>query len=495
MPGFVGAGRGVLRAARNAFPLLSVLCATHCSEVRYGGSLRASASARESFFRASVVNVGLALAALLAPATVQLSPALALDVQAFNLAKSEQVWYVSEHTLPMIAMTAAIPAGSAYDTKPGLAAFAAALLDQGAGKLNADTFQTALANRGVRLDVSCNRDWLIVSLVTLTDNAKDAFQLLGLALSQPRFDADAIARVREQIFSRLSENQSRPDGVAEDAFYGKFFRDHPYAHPTDGDRTSVSAITAGDLKHFASAHWLGGGLKIAASGDFDQADLTALLKSAFGRLPLKNPPALPQAHGGDPGFHAVTISGPQSVAVFGLPAGFGSDREYTVASIANYILGGGPSARLAASGRDGHTAGYYALTELVANRKGGIMLGEAVAPRGAMHRALEHIRATLKDYAQNGPTQGELDDAKKALTGSFPLSFDSNVATARVLNEVQRVGLGIDSARKHDAVVGAVTLDQVRRAARRLFSPYRLTIVSGEGSSAPRTSSTTDSGR
>jgi zinc protease len=248
------------------------------------------------------------------------SPALAVDVHAFNLAKGEQVWYVSDHTLPMIAMSAAIPAGSAYDSKPGLAAFAAALLDQGAGKLNANAFQTALADRAIRLKVSCNRDWLIVSLVTLTDNAKDAFQLLGLALSQPRFDADAIARVREQILSRLTEDESKPDRVVEDAFYGAFFHDHPYAHPTNGDRTSVLTINAGDLKRFASTHWLGGGLKIAVSGDFDQPTLAALLKTAFGRLPLKNPPALaPAAHDRNPGFHVVPTSGRQAVAVFGLP--------------------------------------------------------------------------------------------------------------------------------------------------------------------------------
>ncbi len=413
-------------------------------------------------------------------------------MHAFSPWKGEQVWYVSDRALPMIAMSAALPAGSAYDPalKPGLAAFAAALLDQGAGKLNADAFQTALANRAIRLSVTCSRDWTIVSLVTLTDNAKNAFQLLGMALSQPRFDADAIARVREQILSQLAENESR--SIAEDAFYGAFFHDHPYAHPVDGDRAFVSAITAGDLKRFASTHWLGGGLRIAASGDFDQATLAALLKSAFGRLPLKNPPALPSAaHDGAPGLHVVPASRQRSVAVFGLPGVLGADREYTAATVANYILGGSLSARLAASGHGEDEFGYDASTELVADRKAGFVLGEATAPPGAMRKTLGLIRAALRDYAQNGPTQAELDDAKAALTGAFPLSFDSNVATASHLNAFQRAGVGIDFVKKHNALVNAVSLDQVRRAARHLFNPSKLTVVLSEGANASSPASMT----
>jgi zinc protease len=415
-------------------------------------------------------------------------PALAIDVRAFNLTKGAQVWYVSDHASPMIAMSAALPAGSAYDPrlKPGLAAFAAALLDQGAGKLNADAFQTALADRAIRLSVTCSRDWMIVSLVTLTDDAKDAFQLLGMALSQPRFDADAIARVREQILSRMMQDALRPDRVAANAFYGAFFHDHPYAHPISGDPATVSAISAGDLKRFASAHWVGGGLKIAVSGDFDQPTLAGLLKTAFGRLPLKNPLPLPAVmHEGEPGIHAAATPGPDSAAVFGLSGVLGADRDYTAALVANYILGGGPSARLTASAPEDNGIDADVSTQLVADRKADFVFGELTAPPGAMRKTITALRSALSDYARNGPTQTELDDAKADLTESFPLSFNSNVAAAGYLNEVQRAGRGIDTVNNRNALINAVTLDQVRRAARRLFNPSRLTIEIAEGQVPP----------
>src|SRR5262249_49121536 len=119
----------------------------------------------------------------------------AVNAKMLDMGKNVQVWYVEDHTLPMIAMTAALPAGSAYDPrdKPGLAAFTADLLNEGAGSLNSQAYQAALSNKAIRLGVTPTRDYLVISLVTLKENAKEAFQLLGLALTKPRFEADAIS--------------------------------------------------------------------------------------------------------------------------------------------------------------------------------------------------------------------------------------------------------------------------------------------------------------
>ena len=166
--------------ARSAFSFLRALC------IEFRPRLRASAC-----YLLTAASLFLAFPEM----------AHAFEVKTFPAPKGEEIWYVSDHTLPMIAISAALPAGSAYDPagKAGLANFAAELLDEGAGAMNAGAFQTALSNRAIRLSVTTDRDYLVVSLVTLADNAKDAYDLLGQALAHPRFDADAIARVRAQI--------------------------------------------------------------------------------------------------------------------------------------------------------------------------------------------------------------------------------------------------------------------------------------------------------
>jgi zinc protease len=380
----------------------------------------------------------------------------------------------------MIALEAALPAGSAYDPvgKPGLANFAAELLDEGAGTLNTTAFQTALSNRAIRLTVTPDRDYLIISLVTLADNAKDAFQLLGLALSHPRFDADAIARVRAQILASLAQQDEDPASVAGKGLYRTFFHDHPYAHPIGGDVASVSAINAGELKRFAASHWVSRGLKVAVSGDVDEEALAMLVKSAFGGLPASVFPSLPGvSRPGQPGVSTIAMAVPQPNLAFGLPGMLRSDPDYVPAYVANYILGGGGSSRLTNEVREKRGLTYDISTSLEMLRKSGIVLGEVATKKGSVKQTIAIIHDTLREFRENGPTEKELADAKTYLTGSFPLAFGSNVGTADQLSIFQRAGLSVDYVQNRNTLINAVTLDQVKHAARRLFDPAKLTLV------------------
>jgi zinc protease len=409
--------------------------------------------------------------------------AQAVDVKGLAAPKGEQIWFVEDHTLPLIAMTVALPAGSAYDpaAKPGLAAFAASLLDEGAGKLNSTQYQTALSNRAIRLSVTPERDWLVISLVTLTDNAKDAFQLLGLALSRPRFDADAINRVRAQTLSGLAQEEEDPPTVAAKGFYRAFFHDHPYGHPIDGTPQSVAAIGAGDLKSFAVTHWVRDNVKIAVSGDVDEKTLAGLLNAAFGVLPVRPAPQLPPVGRlGQPGVQIIAMPVPQPTAVFALPGLLRSDPDFLPGYVANYILGGGGfSSRLMGEVREKRGLTYDVDTSLEAYRKAGVVVGQVATRADGMRQTIDVIRQTFADYAANGPTEKELADAKTYLTGSFPLAFSSNVGIAAQLNTFQRAGLPVDYVQKRNALIDAVTADDVKRVAGRLFNPAKLTIVVG----------------
>jgi len=411
--------------------------------------------------------------------------AQAFEVKTLPAPKGGEIWYVSDHTLPMIALTAALPAGSAYDPpgKAGLANFAAELLDEGAGAMKAGAFQTALSNRAIRLSVTTDRDYLIVSLVTLADNAKDAFDLLGQALSHPRFDADAIARVRAQIVAGIADQDQDPDEVAQKAFYRAWFQDGPYGHAIEGDAQSLAAINVSDLKHFAATHWVSRGLKIAVAGDVKEEQLAALIRSAFGGLPSTAPrsPVLAD-HARGPRLAVTDMPVPQSNVVFGLPGILRSDPDYLPAYVANYILGGGGfAARLTTELRVKRGLTYDVSTSLESYRRAGLVLGDVATKRSSTKQTIAAMRDVLRDFAQNGPTEAELADAKTYLTGSWPLAFSSNVGIADQLGIFERLDLPVDYIRNRNALINAVTLDQVKQASHRLFNPARLSVVVAGG--------------
>jgi zinc protease len=353
------------------------------------------------------------------------------------------------------------------------------MLDEGAGPYSSQAYQQALSDRGIRLSAQPDRDWMTITLVTLKENAKDAFHLLGVALAKPHFDGDAITRVRAQMLASLQQDDEDPSSVAAKAFYSRFFAGHPYGHPIDGTPASIASITRGDLQSFAREHWVRGGMHIAVSGDVDTATLKSLLASAFRTLPQKAPPAIPPVrHMGAPGLLIVPMPVPQPNIVFALPALSRKDRDFIPLYVANYILGGGGfSSRLTAEVREKRGLTYDVSTSVNTLTHAGYFAGTAATKAGSVQETIKVIRDTIGDFAKNGPTQKELDDAKTYLTGSFPLAFQSNVGITGQLNAFQDAGLPISYLQQRNGLINAVTVDDVRRVAKRVFSNGNLTIV------------------
>lgn len=407
--------------------------------------------------------------------------ASAANVKSLTAVKGAQVWFAEDHAVPMIALVASFPAGSVYDpsSKAGTAAFAAALLDEGAGNLDSSAFQAALAGRAIQLSVQPDRDYTTITLYALSSDAKEAFRLLALALSHPRFDTDAVTRVRLQMLQAIDEDKADPSAVAGKSFFSLYFGSYAYGHPVGGDTRPLVSITAADLKTFAQAHWVRGGLKIALAGDLNTNMAQSLLHTAFSSLPADAPPRPPAPlRVGAPGLHVLEMPVPQPNAVFGLPGLVRSDPDYLAATLANYILGGGGFAsRLTQEIREKHGLTYDVTTDLVPYNRAGLLIGQVATRRDAMRQTLTLVRDTFRKFADEGPTQQELDDAKTYLSGSFPLAFSSNAGIAAQLNTFQQLGLPIDYVDKRNDLIDAITIDDVRRAAKRLFDPSKMTVV------------------
>jgi zinc protease len=417
------------------------------------------------------------LAMLIAFAT----PAHAVTVEKVQAPPGVEVWLSEEHSLPVVAVSVSLPAGSAYDPagKEGLAALTASLLDEGAGDLDSRAFKEALEARAIRFDADTGRDYMVVTLQILSPNVNEAFRLMGLALAHPRFDGDAVDRMRASILAVLKQEEEEPATIAAKAWFKAYFGAHPYAHSDDGTAESIQGITTADIKSFAATHLVRGGAKIAVAGDITEAALAKLVDSTFGPLPSGAPAPIPPFSAvNTPGTRIIAMDVPQPAAVFGMPGLLRSDPQFIPAFVANYILGGGGfSSRLMDEVRDKRGLTYGISTDLTPYRSAGLVTGEVASERTKIADALEVTKAVMARFAREGATAKELADAKTYLTGSFPLGFDSDVKIARTLNSFQRMGLDAGYIARRNALIDAVTLDQVNAAAKQYFDPARLTII------------------
>jgi zinc protease len=341
-------------------------------------------------------------------------------------------------------------------------------------------FQRKREELSFRMSFSADADVFEGSFQTLTRNRDASVALLKLAITSPRFDPDPMERVRQQFLLNVKEKLQDPQSIAWRAWMQKAMPGDPYARPGDGTEASMTAMTADDLRAAHRRIFARDTLQVAVVGDITAAELAPLLDDIFGGLPATAPraelPPVKLAPG--PQQQVIARDMPQSVIVFGHEGILRSDPDFIPAYVMSEILGGGDlSSRLSEEIREKRGLTYGVSFGLSPLARTGLYVGMLQTRNEAAGEALALTREVLAKMAAEGPTAAELEEAKTYLTGSYALRFSSNAAIARQLLGLQQQDLGIDYVEKRNALVEAVTLEQVKAQAKRLLHPDRLIVT------------------
>jgi zinc protease len=422
-------------------------------------------------------------AVLLAAVSIFPGEAQAMKVQEVKSPGGISAWLVESHSVPLIAMRFAFDGGGSVQdpvAKEGLANFMASMLDEGAGDLPAKAFQERIEDLAMRMGFEDGRDAFYGSFETLTEYRDEAVKLLALALAKPRFDEDAVERMRKAHLAGLAYAARDPQRVASDQWMALAFAGHPYGQPMNGTPKTVAEINRADLAGFHRRVFAKDALRVVVVGDIDAATLGPLLDTVFGGLPDKATLSpVPEAYIKAPEkLRVIDMNVPQSVVRFGVPAMARSDKDFMPAFVLNSILGGNAfTSRLYQEVREKRGLAYGVDTSLVPMRYSSIFFGGVATKNEAVAQALDVIRTELKRIAAEGPTEKELADTKSYLTGSFALRFDTNSNIANQLLWIMVEGLGYSYIDTRNAQVEAVTIEDVRRAAKRLFDEEDLLVT------------------
>jgi zinc protease len=417
-----------------------------------------------------------------AAASISSTSAQAMNIQKVVSSKGIEAWLVEDHTLPLLALQFGFPGGTSQDRagKEGVAYFVSGMMDEGAGDLKSEAFQERVEDLAIDFSFDASRDAFTGGLKTLTKNRGEAFRLLKLALTQPRMDQDAVDRVREQITASIKMDAEDPEKLASAAWFKLVFDGHPYANPVKGTTESIASVTPQDLKDYVRATFSRERLNVAVVGDINAEELKKALDEVFGDLPEKSQLRnVPEAEWRtQASSQVIQLAVPQSVVTFGQPGPKRKDPDFTAAYILNYIIGGGGfSSTLMQEVREKRGLAYSVYTYLYPLDRAGILLGGVATKNEAVAQSISVIQEELARIANNGPTPDELENAKRYLTGSYALRFDSSVKIANTLLWIQIEELGIDYIDKRNAVVDAVSLDDVKRVAAKLIKPGNLVIT------------------
>ncbi|MEI7598745.1 MAG: pitrilysin family protein [Aestuariivirga sp.] len=394
-----------------------------------------------------------------------------------------KAWLVEEHAIPLLSMKYSFRGGSEFDPagKEGLSEFLTGMMDEGAGEMLSSEFQKKRDELAFRMSFDSGSDFFEGGFQTLAKNRDTATDLLKLAITSPRFDAEPLERMRQQYLLNVKEKLQDPQSMAWQAWMDEILPGDPYSRPDEGTEASISAITADDLKGAHRRIFNRDALQVAVVGDITVKELGAMLDKVFGSLPEKGPdlPKLAEAKPvTGPKLKVIERDMPQSVIAFGTEGIKRDDPDFIPAFVMSEILGsGGLTSLLSEEIREKRGLTYGVSYGLSPMGRVGLYAGSLQTKNESAGEALDAARAVIKKYAEEGPTQKDLDEAKTFLTGSYALRFSSNSAIASQLLGIQQQNLGIDYIEKRNALVEAVTLDQAKAQAKRLLHPDRLIVT------------------
>lgn len=419
-------------------------------------------------------------------------------IQHWETGNGARVYFVPAPELPMVDIEVIFDAGGARDgDKGGIAQLTNGLLDQGAGKLNADQIAEHFENLGAQFGASSHRDMAVVSLRSLTDPQllQPALETFALILREPTFPADSLERIRNQMLIALQGELQSPGAIANKAFYKALYGDHPYASPVLGTEDSLKALSRNEVVAYHKRYYVARNAVVAIVGALDRAATEKLVNSLMSGLsagkaapPLPNVAPLKEAQS----IH-IDYPSTQTHVLIGQPGMTRDDPDYFALYVGNHMLGGsGLVSRISEEVREKRGLSYSAYSYFTPMRdKGPYTLGLQTR-NDQTEEAIKVLRETLQHFIDEGPTKKELKASKQNITGGFPLRISSNSKIVQNLAAIGFYNLPLDYLDTFNAHVEAVTIEQIRDAFKSHVHPDKMVTVTVGPSTDAGTNVSTD---
>jgi zinc protease len=399
-----------------------------------------------------------------------------------TLANGLPVAVVVHDEQPAVSLRLIVRAGSAQDppSKPGVAALAMSLLDQGTATRSAQQIADAIDTIGGRLETGPGRDLSFVNVVVMKDSFDLAIGLLADLVRNPAFAPEEIERQRQQTLSALQVSADDPDYLASVVFDRLVYGFHPYGYPGHGTRESMPLITRDDLRAFHSRYVAPNNCILAIVGDVAPGEAAAAVEKALADWPRREIPAVDETDAPPPARRVIVLDKPgaaQTEVRVGHLAIPRSHPDYLALDLAVRILGGEGANRLHQVLRTERGLTYGAAASLESLKRGGQCVAETSTRAETTAEVLRLIVDEFFRLRRERVSEHELADAKTYLTGSLPASLETPEQIATHILNVLFYELPLDELQTYRQRVNAITVDDVERVARWYLKPDQLSVV------------------
>ncbi len=393
--------------------------------------------------------------------------------------------YVTEvDTVPLVSFRLVTLGGSSADPdgRDGLTSLMYALMEEGAGDLDALAFSDRVADLGARFGAASARDHGVLSIGGLARQAPELMRLLASTAREPRFDPGAFTRVKAETLASIERSLASPQGAAFMLFPGLVYGEgHPLAHPPSGTTNSMGALQLSDVQAQYEATFAPNRSALIVTGALSLEDARRLAEAHFGswakgsEAPAALPPAEPRPR---QAIHIVDRPGSaQTLVLFGRPLfGRGGPDEIPL-SLANEAFGGAFTSRLNSNLREDKGYTYGASSNVTFRRGVGVFLAYSAVQSQVTGPAVQEILRELAGLTNAPLRTAELELARDGIVRSLPGQFQTAGAIGSAAVSLYVYDLPLDYFRDLGERYATASLSRVQRTSQSYLSPDSMQIL------------------
>jgi zinc protease len=303
---------------------------------------------------------------------------------------------------------------------------------------------------------------------------------MHVILTNPAFNKSDFLREQNRTLASIKQREESPEEVASEAFSNKLYGNHPYAHPDSGTHKTVSSLKATDLLKFYKQYYVANNAMVVIVGNLNKQQAEQTAEKLLANLPVGQKPApIPDvAMPATAAYQHIEFPSTQTHVLVGLPGTWRKDPDYFDLYVGNHILGGsGLVSKLFVEVREKRGLAYSASSAFSPMLKAGPFVVSLQTRNDQAKQALDVLNATLKDFIDKGPTQAELDAAKKNIIGGFPMRFDTNKKMAGYVAMIGFYDMPLDYLDTFRQKIEATTINSIRDALKRKVKTELLQTV------------------
>ena len=405
------------------------------------------------------------------------------DIWTGTLANGVEVYGIEHTEVPIVRFTIRLRGGLLLDdpSKVGVANLVAQMMTEGTAGRTPEELEEAIDALGASISVSAGRESLTVSGSTLRRHYDQTMGLVEEILLEPRWDDDEFPRITQRTINRLRQQSADPNAIAANTFNHLIYgMDHILSNNVLGTTESVESITIEDLREYYQRYVSPSVASIHVVGDISTDDATASLASLGERWEAVEVDVpryeLPDGDDGGRLFFVDVPGASQSVIRVGAMALAETDPDFFPASVMNVRLGGVFVSRLNQVLREQKGYTYGASSRFSgSDLPGPFTVGTGVRSNVTLE-SVELIRDILADYAE-GFTADDLEATQSYLVRSNARAFETLRSKIGMLEKISTLGFPLDYVVERERVVDNMTLERVRKLARRYVDPARMVVL------------------